>query len=143
MLSFVSSVFDPMGIFTPFTMRMRVLLKSIWIRLGQSWDEKIADDDKQVFLDWVTEMQTIKNTSLIRNCFSDNPKNVQLHLFSDASLETMCIVAHFRTEVTDGVEVSFVLGKCRIAPIKQLSIPSRASSSGVFSQIENLDCSRT
>ena len=31
-LSFVSSVFDPMGIFAPFTMRMRMLLKSIWIR---------------------------------------------------------------------------------------------------------------
>ena len=35
-LSFVSSVFDPMGIFAPFTMRMRMLLKSIWIRFGRS-----------------------------------------------------------------------------------------------------------
>ena len=132
-LSFVSSVFDPMGIFAPFTMRMRMLLKSIWIRFGQSWDEKIADDEKQVFLDWVTEMQTIKNTSLPRNYFSDDPKNVQLHLFSDASLEAMCIVAYFRAEVNDGVEVSFVLGKCRIAPIKQLSIPRIELQAAVYS----------
>ena len=107
-LSFVSSVFDPMGIFAPFTMRMRILLKSIWIRFGQSWDEKIADDDKQVFLEWMTEMQTIKNTSLPRNYFPDSPKNIKLHIFSDASLEAMCIVAYFRAEVNDGVEVSFV-----------------------------------
>ena len=122
-LSFVSSVFDPMGIFAPFTMRMRMLLESIWIRFGQSWDEKFADNDEQVFLDWVTEMQSIKNTPLPRNYFSDNPKNVELHIFNDASLEAMCIVAYFRAEVNDGVEVFFVLGKCRIAPIKQLYLP--------------------
>ena len=61
-LPFVFSVFDPMGIVAPFTMRMRNLLKSIWIRFAQSWDEKIAVDDEQVFLDWVTEIQTIRNT---------------------------------------------------------------------------------
>ena len=32
---FVTSVFDPMGIFAPLTMRMRMLLKSIWIRFDQ------------------------------------------------------------------------------------------------------------
>ena len=133
MLSFVSSVFDAMGIFAPFTMRMRMLLKSIWIRFGQSWDEKIADDDKQVFLDWMTEMQTIKNTPHPRNYFSDNLKNVQLHLFSDVSLEAMCIVSYFRAEVNDGVEVSFVLGKSRIAPIKQLSIPRLELQAAVYS----------
>ena len=83
-----------MGIFAPFTMRIRMLLKSIWIHFGQSW-MKNADDDKQVFLDRVTEMQTNKNTSLPRKYFSDNPKNVQQHIFSDACLEAMCIVAYF------------------------------------------------
>ena len=35
-LSTVYSVFDSMGIFAPFTMRMRMLLKSLWIHHGQS-----------------------------------------------------------------------------------------------------------
>ena len=79
-----------------------MLLKSIWIRYGQSRDEKIADDDIQVFLDWVTEMQAIKNTPFPRDYFSVCPKNVQLHIFSDASLEAMCIVGYFQAEVNDG-----------------------------------------
>ena len=99
-----------------------MLLKSMWIRFGQSWDEKISNDDKQVFLDWVIKIQTKENTSLSWNYFSDNPEKVQLHIFSDASLEAMSIVAFFRAEVNDGVEVSFVLRKCRLAPINQLSI---------------------
>ena len=36
-LSFVSAVFDPLGICSPFTMRMRFLLKSIWAAMGQAW----------------------------------------------------------------------------------------------------------
>ena len=44
-LSFVSSIFDPMGIFAPFTMRMRMLLKIIWIHHGQSWDERLNEED--------------------------------------------------------------------------------------------------
>ena len=133
MLSFVSSVFDPKGNFAPFTMRMRMLLKSIWIRFGQIWDEKITEEDGKVFLDWVAEMQTIKYTSLPRKYFSATPKNVQLHIFSDASLDAMCIVAYFRAEVNDGKEISFVLGKCRITPIKQLSIPRLELQAALYS----------
>ena len=40
-----------------------------------------------------------------------------------ASLESVCTVAFFRAEIENGIEVSIVLRKCRIAPNKQLSIP--------------------
>ena len=136
-LSFVSSVFDPMGIFAPFTMRMRMLLKGIWIRFGQSWDERIDAEDKKTFIEWVTEKQwvteKIKQTSLHRKFFSNFLKNVQLNIFNDTSLEAMCIVAYFRGETEDGIEVSFVLGKCRIAPIKQLSIPRLELQAALYS----------
>ena len=39
-LSHVSSVFDPLGLFAPFTMSMRILLKNIWKCNGQEWDKK-------------------------------------------------------------------------------------------------------
>ena len=61
---------------------------------------------------------------LERRYISAIPQNGQLYIIRDASLEAMCIVAHFRAAETDaGNEVSFVIGKCKIAPIKQLSIP--------------------
>ena len=91
------------------------------------------DDDKQVFLVWVTEMQTSINTSLPRTYFSDNPQNVKLLIFSNASLEAMCIAAYFRAEVNDGVEFSFVLGKSRIALINHLSTPRLEIQASVYS----------
>ena len=35
-LSQVPSVFDPLGLFSPFKVRMRLLLKRIWKKHGQS-----------------------------------------------------------------------------------------------------------
>ena len=37
-LSLVSSVFDSLGLFAPFSVHMRRLLKSIWTKNGQHWD---------------------------------------------------------------------------------------------------------
>ena len=84
-LIFVSSVFDPMGVFAPHTMTMRMLLKSIWIHHGQSWHEMLNEEDKQIFMDWINEMQRIRETSLPITYFSAIPQNVQLQIFCDAS----------------------------------------------------------
>ena len=48
-LSQVSSVFDPLGLFSPFTVRMRLLLKGIWKKHGQSWDEQVSPEDEIAF----------------------------------------------------------------------------------------------
>ena len=45
---------------------------------------------------------------------------VDLHVFADASLEAMCIVAYFRHQQT--AELTYVL-KNAVAPMKQQSIP--------------------
>ena len=132
-LSFVSSVFDPMGIFAPITMRMRMLSKSIWNHHGQSWDERLNEGNKQIFMDRINEMQMIRETSLPKRHFFAIPQNVQLHIFCGASLEAMCIVAYSRAETDAGNEVLFVLGNCRIAPIKQLSIPRLELQAALYS----------
>ena len=124
-LSFVSSVFDPLGIFAPYTMRMRILLKSIWRNKGQSWDTAISEEECKVFQEWVAELPCLKETSLQRKYFSQiNVGPIDLHIFSDASLDAMCMVAYLRMEANDGsAEVAFVMGKSRVAPMKPLSIP--------------------
>ena len=40
-LSFVSPVFDPLGICSPFTIRMQFLLKSIRAAMEQAWDKEL------------------------------------------------------------------------------------------------------
>ena len=52
---------------------------------------------------------------------SENVEVVDLHVFADASLAAMCMVAYFRGQQSG--ELAYVVRKCRVAPMKQQSIP--------------------
>ena len=50
--------------------------------------------------------------------------SVQAHFFGDASIFAFCAVAYFRFLYDDGsIRCCFVMGKTRVAPLRQLSIP--------------------
>ena len=65
-LSFVASVSDPLGLFAPFTMRMRILLKAVWAKRGQQWDDQIDQKYKENSVDCTRELPEIKNMPLKR-----------------------------------------------------------------------------
>ena len=56
-----------------------------------------------------------------RKYLSKNAEVKDLHIFADESLDTMCIGASFRDQQTG--ELAYVVGNCRVAPMKQQSIP--------------------
>ena len=43
-LSVASSIFDPLGLASPFTIRIRPILRLIWQKALKSWDEEIPQD---------------------------------------------------------------------------------------------------
>ena len=51
-LSFVSSVFDPVKLVAPYTIRARLLLKVNWNISAQSWDGESPEDIRSKFLEW-------------------------------------------------------------------------------------------
>ena len=51
-MSLVSSVFDPLGLFAPFTVEMRRLLKTIWTKSGQEWDRTVEKFESEEFFNW-------------------------------------------------------------------------------------------
>ncbi|XP_075250897.1 uncharacterized protein LOC142343096 [Convolutriloba macropyga] len=61
--SLVSSVFDPIGIFAPFSVRMRRLLKKIWTKNGQHWDNKVEPGEEAEFLKWKEQLPIVAKTS--------------------------------------------------------------------------------
>ena len=50
-LSLVSAVFDPLGICSPFTIRMRFQLKSNLAAMGQAWDKELSAEHSKLFSD--------------------------------------------------------------------------------------------
>ena len=100
---------------------MRLLIEGFWKKHGQSWDEELSPGDEIAFKDWVSELNHMKEMAIKRKDLSKNAEVVDLHIFADASLNAMCIFAYVRDQQTG--ELAYVVGKCRVEPMKQQSIP--------------------
>ena len=123
-LSYVSSVFDPIGLVAPYTVRARLLLKDIWRISGQQWDEPLSRELQGKFIEWHTTLPILGRLTISR-CFFDTPVDqIELHMFGDSSQDVFCSVAflHGRSVVTNESKIAFVFGKARVAPMKSQSI---------------------
>ena len=56
-------------------------------------------------------------------CFSDLTKNVEIHGFCDASIKAFGACVYIKVINPEGVHVSLVTSKSRIAPLRGLTVP--------------------
>ena len=68
-ISFVSAVFETLGIRSPFTIRMRFLLESIWAAKGKAWDKELSAEHSILISDWCSELREIMTMSINRIFF--------------------------------------------------------------------------
>lgn len=124
-LSVVSSIYDPLGVLAPFTLQAKQILQKLCQeRLG--WDDTIPDEITGPWTRWLTELEQLCRFEMDR-CMKPenfNVKTAELHHFCDASESGYGTASYVRfISNTNDVHVSFVLGKARVAPLKQLTIP--------------------
>ncbi|KAL0882321.1 hypothetical protein ABMA27_000834 [Loxostege sticticalis] len=58
--------------------------------------------------------------------------NLQLHVFSDASTKAMSAVAYWRWSIGDKICVSFIASKCRVLPVKPMTVPKAELQAAVL-----------
>ena len=123
-MSLLYSVVDPIGLFAPFSVHMRRLLKGIWTKNGQHWHNEVEPGDEAEFLRWKEQLPIVAGTSIDRRYFIIEWDRTELHVIADASEDTMCAVAYLRSQPKDySADLAFVIRKCRVAPMRRLSIP--------------------
>ncbi|XP_059350981.1 uncharacterized protein LOC130687583 [Daphnia carinata] len=126
-LSIISSVYDPLGLVAPVIFVMKSLLQDIWTneeRIG--WDDVVPEALSQRFYCWYDHLENLESLSVPR-CFRfKRGRWTQqcLHVFTDASSKGFGALAYFRTVFEDhSVNVSFVMSKTHVTPVKGLTIP--------------------
>ena len=132
--SLVSSIFDPFGLLSPLTIRIKMVLQQIW-KLGRKWDYLIPHElhhNLQKVLNSYFAMPEIRILKTVHN-FSKITSS-QLHIFVDASMAAMAAVAYLRTtnSQTAPPQACFLMGKCKVAPIKQISVPKMVLEAAVI-----------
>ena len=125
-LSTISSVYDPLGLASPFLLRGRKILQQI-TALRDGWDKPVPSELANQWSLWRAELPKLAKLSVSRCYKSDElveVKNQSLHVFSDASEFGYGVACYLRqVDIKGQVSVSLVLGKSRVAPLKTITIP--------------------
>ena len=85
----VSTVFDTLRLFSSFTVRMRVLLKGIRKKHGQSWDEELYQGHRIAFKDRTPELSHMKEMAIKRKCLSKIAEVENLHISADVHFSSL------------------------------------------------------
>ncbi|XP_064642183.1 uncharacterized protein LOC135496665 [Lineus longissimus] len=137
-LSTVSSIFDPLGLIAPFILTGRRILQNL-CNGKLHWDDPVPPEINVQWEKWCSEVSNLANIEIPR-CY--HPRvfgevvSVQLHHFSDASLEPGGLGQCSYLKLTDdkgNVSVSLVMGKSRVTPLKPITVPRLELSAAVVS----------
>ena len=125
-LSVVNSIYDPLGFLSPFTLPPKLMLQELCKRkIG--WDDTIPQTFLQKWTQWLTNLHKLSLLKVERCIKPKNfgkVSNAQLHHFSDASECGYGAVSYLRLKgISDEVNIAFMVGKSRVAPMKQTTIP--------------------
>ena len=120
----VVSIFDPLGFTSPFVLLAKLQLQELW-SYQQGWDEPLTTEEADRWAAWMEELPRLSDIKLPRwyGVQEAVPLRRDLHVFCDGSEKAFGAVAYLRYEYSDeAIHCSFVTSKCRVAPLKKLSI---------------------
>lgn len=125
-LSMVNSLFDPLGFLAPVTIQGRLLLRQLSAQ-ASDWDSPLPEEMHEKWTEWRASLSHLSSIHVPRTYSSSSPsetQSIELCVFSDASVKAIAAVAYLRVTSADGsVELGFIMGKARLAPQPELTVP--------------------
>ena len=124
-LGIIMSIFDPLGLLSPFTIQARILMQDIWSS-KINWDLILPDLEFSRWKQWLKEIKTVISFRLSR-CYQIKEQSVrsaELHVFCDATSKAYAVVAYWRFSlINNSFRVVLIGSRSRVAPLKVVSIP--------------------
>ncbi|UYV84618.1 hypothetical protein LAZ67_X002845, partial [Cordylochernes scorpioides] len=122
MLSEAHAVFDPLGLFSPFTIVPKIILQQCW-KSELKWDQPVPEDIVKKFVEWQSQIPELLSVRIPRWVMRDGLEQPSLHVFCDASQDAYATCIYLRTVKIEEVNVQLIASKSRVAPKKKLTIP--------------------
>jgi hypothetical protein len=125
-LSMASSLFDPLGYASPFTLSAKRLLQRL-TKANLGWDEALPDDCVEQWHRWKNDLPVLEKMKIarcVKPAHLGKVMKYELHHFSDASCYAYGAVTYLRmTDEYGNRHSALIMAKCRLAPIKAVTIP--------------------
>ena len=118
-VSLLATVFDPLNLLAPLTIKGKLFIQTLW-KEDSSWDRKLSDNHRQLFINLLKEYQGLAYITVPRHC-KLNPRD-KLHVFVDASKQAYGACAYVLSE---NGKCTLLTSKSRVAPIAKeaLTVP--------------------
>ena len=123
-LSIISSIYDPLGLASPFVFEGRQLLQSLCNHLVL-WDDVVGPELRKDWERWEQKLKSVQDIHIsrcIKPCMFAKIVETSLHHFSDASEKGYGQCSYIRlVNDEEKIHCSFLVGKSRVTPKKFLS----------------------
>ncbi|GFV40660.1 integrase catalytic domain-containing protein [Trichonephila clavipes] len=123
-LQAVGKIFEPLGLISPFTVRMKCLLQDLWKEEIQ-WDDPLPTHMEKEWKKWCEDLPHLRNLKVPRLVLDSTllEHDVELHSFCDASKKAYGAAIYLRTKSRNGISVKLVTSKSRVAPLNCVTLP--------------------
>lgn len=122
-LSETAQLFDPLGLVNPVIVLAKIFLQELWA-LKLDWDAPLPLDLQAKWTDYRNQLTQLSKVAVPRHISTESPVNVQLHVFSDASIKAYGACMYLRTQKENGdVTVQLICSKSRVAPVSATTLP--------------------
>ncbi|KAH9637205.1 hypothetical protein HF086_016227 [Spodoptera exigua] len=117
-LSDISTIFDPLGLLSPITIKAKILFQQIW-KYKIEWDDTVPDEIEKEWRTLKTELTNMQPFKINRWLGLRANKNCELHAFCDASEKAFSCVVY--SKITEGKQqqIALVAAKTKVAPIQK------------------------
>ncbi|XP_055910706.1 uncharacterized protein LOC129945071 [Eupeodes corollae] len=124
----IAHLFDPLGIKAPVSVVAKIFLQKLW-ELKLDWDATLPQEMQTTWLKYRKGLQSLNNIKIDRHIFSHrSPKNIQYHIFADASEKAYGAAVYVRSVNSDNsITVLLLCSKSRVAPSKQTKLAQQAT----------------
>ena len=117
LLSLVSTVFDPLGLFCPVVIKGKILIQAAW-RTNVSWNDPLGEEFLCSWAELHKEFRALSKISVPRKVATQGVCYV-LHIFCDSSTKAYGCAAYL---VGNG-ESNLIMAKAKVAPLKTKTLP--------------------